>query len=269
MDSLYNIFAEYGWAGINAVIICIVLFYGGRYAIKKLTNNMHTGLEDVGEKLTDKMAEQNDKLADQLATQNETLVKTIVDQQGQLLGHLLDNRQHEQKNHNEMLGERMALTEEIKDGLKDIGHIHGAQRVFIVEFHNSNQNLSGTPFAKWSCTYEWCEKNVSSVQFTVKDLPFSGLSGAITKIYNSHEQQLIYEKLEDLLDDCPALRDLFTKYPCDSIICTAMYDRDNVLIGALILEFIGTDMSKVNLNQLHIQAAELTSLINVRYKYLK
>lgn len=269
MNSVVSIFEQYGWAGINAVIICIALFYGGKYVIKKLTTNMKTGLEDVGEKLTDKMAEQNDKLAEQLANQNDTLVKTIVDQQGQLLGHLLDNKQNEQKNHNEMLGERMALTEEIKDGLKDIGHIHGAQRVFIVEFHNSNQNLSGTPFAKWSCTYEWCEKNVSSVQFAVKDLPFSGLSGAIAKLYNSHEQQLIYEKTEDLLDDCPALRDLFTKYPCDSIICTAMYDRDNVLIGALILEFIDTDMSKVNLNQLHIQAAELTSLINVRYKYLK
>ena len=268
MNSVVSIFEQYGWAGINAVIICIVLFYGGKYVIKKLTSNMHTGLEDVGEKLTNKMAEQNDKLADQLATQNEKLVQTIVDQQGQLLGHLLDTKQNEQKNHNEMLGERMALTEEIKDGLKDVGHIHGAQRVFVVEFHNSNQNLSGTPFAKWSCTYEWCEKNIASVQFAVKDLPFSGLSGAVNKLYNSQEQQLVYEKLDDLLDDCPALRDLFTKYPCNSIICTAMYDRDNILIGALILEFINTDMSKVNFNQLHIQAAELTSLINVRYKYL-
>ena len=269
MNSVINIFEQYGWAGINAIIICVVLFYGGKYVIKKLTANMKTGLEDVGEKLTDKIAEQNDKLADQLSNQNDTLVKTIIDQQDKLLGHLLDKKQNEQKNHNEMLGERMALTEEIRSGLKDIGHIHGAQRVFIVEFHNSNQNLSGTPFAKWSCTYEWCEKNVSSVQFAVKDLPFSGLSGAINKLYNSHEQHLIYEKLEDLIDDCPALRDLFTKYPCDSIMCCAMYDRDNILIGALILEFIGNKMEKLNVAQLHIQAAELTSLINVRYKYLK
>ena len=191
MNSVISIFEQYGWAGINAVIICIVLFYGVKYVIKKLTSNMKTGLENVGEKLTDKMSEQNDKLADQLSKQNETLVKTIVDQQDKLLGHLLDNRHNEQKNHNEMLGERMALTEEIRAGLKDIGHIHGAQRVFVVEFHNSNQNLSGTPFAKWSCTYEWCEKNVASVQFAVKDLPFSGLSGAINKLYNSQEQQLV------------------------------------------------------------------------------
>ena len=268
MNSVISIFEQYGWAGINAVITCIVLFYGGKYVIKKLTSNMKTGLENVGDKLTDKMAEQNDKLADQLTTQNEQLVHTIISQQDKILNHILDNRHAEQKNHNNMLGERMALTEEIKDGLKDIGHIHGAQRVFIVEFHNSNQNLSGTPFAKWSCTYEWCDKNIASVQFAVKDLPFSGLSGAVSKLYNSHEQHLIYEKLEDLLTDCPALRDLFTKYPCDSIVCTAMYDRDNILIGALILEFIGNGMNKLNIGQLHIQAAELTSLINVRYKYL-
>ena len=257
MNAVISIFEHYGWAGINAVVTCIVLFYVGKYVIKKLTSNMKTGLEDVGEKLTNKMAEQN-----------EHLVHTIIGQQDKILTHILDNHQAAQKNHNDMLGERMALTEEIKAGLKDIGHIHGAQRVFVIEFHNSNQNLSGTPFAKWSCTYEWCEKNVASIQFVVKDLPFSCLSGAINKIYKSHEQQLIYEKLEDLLDDCPALRDLFTKFPCNSIACTAMYDRDNVLIGALVLEFIDNGTEKLNVNQLHIQAAELTSLINIRYKYL-
>ena len=229
MNAVISIFEQYGWSGINAVVTCIVLFYVGKYVIKKLTSNMKTGLEDVGEKLTNKMAEQN-----------EHLVHTIIGQQDKILTHILDNHQTVQKNHNDMLGERMALTEEIKTGLKDIGHIHGAQRVFVIEFHNSNQNLS----------------------------PFSCFSGAINKIYNSHEQQLIYKNIEDLLDDCPALRDLFTKFPCNSIACTAMYDRDNVLIGALVLEFIDNGTEKLNVNQLHIQAAELTSLINIRYKYL-
>ena len=47
-------------AGINAVVICTILIYAGKYVIKKLTSNMKTGLEDVGEKLTNKMAEQNE-----------------------------------------------------------------------------------------------------------------------------------------------------------------------------------------------------------------
>ena len=135
MNAVISIFEQYGWAGINAVDICTVLIYAGKYVIKKRTSNMKTGLEDVGEKLTNKMAEQN-----------EHLVHTIIGQQDKIINHILDNHQAAQKNHNDMLGERMALTEEIKASLKDIGHIHGAQRVFVIEFHNSNQNLSGTPF---------------------------------------------------------------------------------------------------------------------------
>ena len=258
MNQIHDIFIQYGWAGINAVIVILVLYYGGRYAIKKMSKNMTTGLEEVGKNLTS-----------EISNQNKELVNTIVNQQNLMLEHIITSKKDAEKNHTEMLGERMALTEEIKDSLKDIGHIHGAQRVFVVEFHNSNQNLSGTPFAKWSCTYEWCDKNIASVQFAVKDLQFSALSGAVNKLYNSQAQQLVYNKLEDLLLDCPALRQLFTTYPCNSLVCTAMYDRDNILIGALILEFINNGMEKLNLNQLHIQAAELTSLINVRYKYLK
>ena len=55
MNAVISIFEHYGWAGINAVVICTILIYAGKYAIKKLTSNMKTGLEDVGEKLTNKM----------------------------------------------------------------------------------------------------------------------------------------------------------------------------------------------------------------------
>ena len=80
MNAVISIFEHYGWAGINAVVICTILIYAGKYAIKKLTSNMKTGLEDVGEKLTNKMSEQN-----------EHLVHTIIGQQDKILTHILDN----------------------------------------------------------------------------------------------------------------------------------------------------------------------------------
>ena len=43
-----------------------------------------------------------------------------------------------------------------------------------------------------------------------------------------------------------------------------------LLIGLLVLEYQGElDTNKINLNQLRIQAAELTSILNIRYKYIK
>jgi hypothetical protein len=47
-----------------------------------------------------------------------------------------------------------------------------------------------------------------------------------------------------------------------------MYDKNNVLIGLLVLEY-QTPITNINLNQLHIQTAEITSILNIRYKYTK
>ena len=49
-----------------------------------------------------------------------------------------------------------------------------------------------------------------------------------------------------------------------------MYDRNNQLIGCLTLEYqIPLEEAHLNLDQLKIQTAELTSILNIRYKYSK
>lgn len=257
MEAVFKIFLAYGWWGILGIVICIGLYFFGKWVVKKMTTHVTTGLEEIGKNLTT-----------EISNQNKELVTTIMQQHDKLINHMIHHEDNAQKNHNEMLKERMKLTEDIKNALKDIGLIHKAQRVFIIEFHNSYQNLSGTPFAKFSCTYEWCERGYASIQFTVKDLQFSALSGAINKVYKSNSQQLIYNDINDFITDCPALAAAFETYPCKSMACTAMYDKNNVMIGALVIEW-DYKPENINNNQLHIQAAELTSMINLRYKYLK
>ena len=47
-----------------------------------------------------------------------------------------------------------------------------------------------------------------------------------------------------------------------------MFDRNNTLVGLLVLEYkIELKKGHLNLDQLKIQTAELTSLLNIRYKY--
>lgn len=257
METIFKVFLTYGWWGILGIVICIGLWWFGKWAIKKMATNVTSGLEEVGKNLTT-----------EISNQNKELVTTIMQQHDKLINYMINNKADEAKNHDAMLDDRMKLTEDIKNALKEIGLTHHAERVFIVEFHNSYQNLSGTPFAKFSCTYEWVDKNIMPLQIAVKDLQFSILSTVVQKVYHSKSQQIAYYDIEEFINDCPALAPYFKDYPAKTMVCTAMYDRNNRMIGGLILEW-AEKPEDINFNQLHIQAAELTSMINLRYKYLK
>ena len=258
METLFKIFLEYGWWGILGIILCIGLFFGGQYMIKKINKNMSSGLETIGKELTKEISEQN-----------KELVTKIIANQDKLLDHILDQKTMERKNHNVMLHEKMQLSDEINMTLKDIMNIHNAQRAFILSFHNSGENLSGTPFPKYSCEYEWFDKGLLPLQFKCKNLSFSSLAHIVNNILKSSNQQIIYS-IEDLYQYSPSLYALLKDDLSETLVYTAMYDKNNNLIGLLVLEYKKENsLEHVNLNQLHIQAAELISMLNLRYKYIE
>lgn len=258
MEVLFKIFLAYGWWGLLGITICIGLFFTSKFFLKRISSNVSTGLEQVGKTLTK-----------EITKQNQTLVETMISQQDKLLDHLLHKEEQKQTNHNNMLEKRIELSEEISNAIKEIGLTHNSHRVFILEFHNSYQNLSGTPFAKYSCTYEWFEKGSEPIQFKCKDLPFSSLSHVVNDIFKNKKQQVIYDDMKKFEEFCPSLTMFFKNRETTCIIYTAMYDKNNTLVGLLVLEYQNDRYKTVNYEQLHIQAAELTSILNLRYKYLK
>ena len=259
MNILFDIFENYGWVGVGGLLICMVLFLLMRWLGKKLSDDMSTGLEKVGEKLTDQMSEQNNKLTN-----------TIIEQQDKLLDHLLNKESTDFSNHNNMLNQRIELAEEINMTLKDIMQIHNSQRAFIIEFHNSYENLSGVPFAKYSCTYEWFEKGLMPLANKCLGLPFSQMAKIVSDIINNDGLQMVYEDIVKMEEENPSLfanlKDTRTK----AVVYNAMFDRHNQLIGCLCLEYqIPLSKGHLNLDQLKVQTAELTSILNIRYKYTK
>lgn len=258
MEVLFKIFLTYGWWGVLGAAVCVGLFFIGKVFLKRISSNVSTGLEQVGKNLTT-----------EITKQNQTLVETIIAQQDKLLDHLLNKEEQKKTNHNNMLEKRIELSEEISNAIKEIGLTHNSHRVFILEFHNSYQNLSGTPFAKYSCTYEWFEKGAEPIQFKYKDLPFSSLSHVVNDIFKNKKQQVIYDDMKKFEEYCPSLMMFFKDKETTCIVYTAMYDKNNTLVGLLVLEYQDYAFKHVNYDQLHIQAAELTSILNLRYKYLK
>lgn len=258
MTVLFEIFKLYGWWGLLGIVICIVLFLMSKHISKKITKDVTNGLDKVGENLVNKMSEQNDKLTN-----------TIIDQQKQLVDYIIKKDISRQENHNVMLNEKMELSEEINMTLKDIMNIHNAQRAFVLSFHNSGENLSGIPFPRYSCFYEWFDKGLSPLQFKCRNLSISSLSHVVNELKQAENQQVIYN-IDDLQQNSPSLYALLKEDLSETIIYTGMYDKNNMLVGLFVLEYKKENsIDHLNLNQLHIQVAELTSILNLRYKYTK
>ena len=251
MDVLIDIADKYGIWGAVGLVFCMIMFLLTKWLSNKLSEDMVTGLEKIGEKLTDQMSKQNDQL-----------INVVVDQQDKLINHLIS--------HNNMLHERINLTEEINTALRDIMHIHNAQRAFVIEFHNSFKNLSGTPFAKYTCTFEWFEKGLSPLTVKINALPFSMMSKIVYDILREKDGMKIYENISKMEAENPALFSALGDDRTKAVVYSSMYDRNNTLIGLLVLEYqIPLKDGHLNIDQLKIQTAELTSLLNIRYKYSK
>lgn len=258
METIIEIFNDYGWWGIFGVLLCCGLFFSVKYITYKLTSDVSSGLEKVGESLTNQLAEQNKQLTD-----------TMIGQQEKLIDYLVKQEEKKSENHNNMLNERMILAEDINMKLKDIMNIHNAHRAFILEFHNSYQNLSGVPFAKYSCNYEWFDKGLTPLGYKMIGLPFSSIAKIVIEVIKSPNQQIVYSDCKSLIEDNPTL-ETYMDENLVSTIFTGLYDNNNILIGLLVLEYhTMINPKKINLHQLSIQGAELTSLLNIRYKYTK
>jgi small-conductance mechanosensitive channel len=257
MATLLDFADNYGILGVVGLIVCMGLFLLAKWLSNKLSDDLKSGMEKVGEKLTD-----------QLSIQHNKLINTIVDQQERLVNHLLSKQSDATENHSNMLSERINLTEEINNELKDIMNIHNSQRAFIIEFHNSYKNLSGVPFAKYSCTFEWFEKGLQPLTTKLNALPFSMLSRVVADILNEPSGMKIYTDMEKMENENPSLFAACKDNKTKAIVYSSMYDRNNILIGLLILEYqVPLSEAHLNLDQLKVQTAELTSILNIRYKY--
>lgn len=264
METLFDIFLEYGWLGILGVFIGVLILIGGKYAIYKITNDTKDGFEEISKNLTHDITESNKDLINSISEQNKDITKQLLYQQQILINHFINNKE----NHDKMVTAKTTgeLAEEINKSLEHIREIHGARRAFILQFHNSQENLSGTPFVHYSCSYEKIDKGMHPIQNACQVLPFSAVSYITKHMQHSKNQQVMYS-MEEIENECPSFYELFKIDDAGYILFTAMYDKNNKLIGMLCLEF--NEKPKINLNKLHIQEAEITQMVNLRYKYVK
>ena len=238
----------------------MVLYYFIKYYGNQLTENMKSGLEKVGENLSDQMSKQND-----------LLTKTIIEQEDKLISFLIEEKNSEKDRHNNMIHDKEDLAVDINNYLKVIKDVHQAQRTYILEFHNHNENLSGTPFVKFTCKYEWFDlsSGYEPLIGVCKDMAFASIAQVFKDVRQSENQCMLYNDLEEFGNNNPSLAYYIVKNTTKSLIFKGLYDQNNTFIATLVIEYDHKVKEKdINFNKLHVQAAEITQLINLRYKYV-
>jgi hypothetical protein len=255
IETLYSIFEKYGWTGLCIGALMVCLYFLIVHLGKKLTKNMDSGMEKIAQAMTTNMANQNEKLVESIGKQNEKLIDFFI-----------HNKTSEQLDHNNKLNERMQISQVVNDRIKDIMYYMKSDRVIILEFHNSNQNLSGVPFAKYSCTYEWFKRGVQPLSSKCTNMSFSSISSVVCDMQNEELHQKIYENIEVIAEVNPSLYGLLDEINCVAIIYNGLYDMHNNLIGLLGVEYhkpLPKNISK-ELVDLEHDASTLSSILNLK-----
>ena len=256
-SSLFNIFEKYGVIGVVIVVFGALIILLAKRLYNNITSNVGDGMEKIATKITDNMSIQNQLLIDTVNSQNDKMLNYIINK---------DTKKTEK--HNEMLNDRMDMSARISEKLRDILYVNGADRISIFEFHNSFHNLVGVPFAKYSCTFEWFKPGVQSIQSKIQAMPFSSISLVVKDILNNGCRQIKYDSVESLEQVNPVLYSLLKTYKVNAIIYNALYDTKNHMIGLLVIEYHnGPIPNNINYEEIKIDAGEITSILNLRYKY--
>jgi hypothetical protein len=254
LETLYNIFQGYGIAGLLFVILAAILIIIGKHIVENMKGGINNGFESLTKNITRLLGEQNTQLIEAINTQNNKIIDYLINQNNE-----------EKKLHDGNLSARMSVTLDINSMLKDILIKTNSSRVVIMEFHNSFQNLSGVPFAKYSCTFEQVDIGVRPIQDKWQAMPFSSISGVVEKMLKKpNTAYLEYINMDDFREDAPVIFALVDDLNVYKIMFIPLYNSNNVIIGGIAIEWHRDPKISINYNELIINTAKISSLLNFK-----
>jgi hypothetical protein len=247
LETLYTIFQGYGIAGLLFIVLTIVVIIIGKHIVENMKGGINTGFESLAKNITAQLGEQNNQLIDAINTQNSKIID-----------YLIKRNNDEKKLHDGNLSARMSVTLDINSKLKDMLIKTNSSRIVIIEFHNSYQNLSGVPFAKYSCTFEQVALGVRPIQDKWQAMPFSSISGVVEKLLKSSENTYIeYLNMDDFREDAPVIFALVDDLHVYKIMFIPLHNSNNVIIGGIAIEWHKDPKISINYNELIINAAKI------------
>lgn len=235
-----DVFSTYGWPGIIVVIALTI----GYFALKKLfkesksytSNTIEKGFTEMSTSLSSTIKEQNEKILNAFISQNEKNNETMRDVMMEVLN---KKSSSDQSSHQENIKRRMDISYYVKRRVHDLFKEYNCDRAFILELHNSKQNLSGLAFVWYDMIYEDVARGYNTLQNTYKDQEASQLLPIIKKVNeNGGFAHYTIEELEEFKNNSTALyHRLRIERNLTECIILGLYSSDNSLIGLLVLEY--------------------------------
>ena len=236
ISDIANVFEKFGWPGLLILGLGFGLYYLIKYLLNKSTTSTNKTLSDGFTDLSKSMKEQNEKLLEAIIKQSEESTKTV----GKVLDTVLTEKTGKDKQeHDDRMNYRKDISKIIRTKMKDLLNRYNGDRIFVLEFHNCKENVVGMPFYWADMTYEEIAKGVKSIQPAWRDQEASQLDPIIDdmeefggfKIYTTED----IEALQDL--SSILYRKLRIERGVQEAIISALYSRDNILIGLLVIEY--------------------------------
>ena len=279
LSTLFEIIGKYGWWSLLIAAGMGLIYIIAKLVANRISDGVRGGMDDIANKLTGTVtsqlqemsstnSSQLEMLSQNIAKQNNELVKAMGIQNEKLLSYIINNGKATEELHDRRVEKRMDVAESIIDKLKEIMHITHGKRAFIIEFHNSYKNLSGSPFAKYTCTYEWFDKGLEQIGSKIVGLPFSSMARIVGDVKRTGKHQILYTDIDKMESENPQLFSLLKDDRTTAVFYNTLYDEDNKMMGMVVVEWQGRfskevfDATKMN-EVLANEALQLAMWINL------
>lgn len=281
-ETLFEIISKYGWWSLFIATGMSIIYILTKLIVGKISNSVKGGVNNITTKITSTVSDQLKELSSSqasqieilssnIAKQNTELVKAISTQNEKLLSYIIHNNAAEEELHDKKVEKRIEVAESIIEKLKDIMNKTHAVRAFIIEFHNSYKNLAGSPFAKYTCTFEWFDKGLEQIGTKIVGLPFSTMAKIVGDVKRTGKHQKLYTDMEQMENENPQLFSLLKDPRTTAIFYNTLYnDKNNKMMGMLVIEWqtpLFTEKLWEDANMPSIigqDAAELSTWINLQ-----
>ncbi len=232
LDNIVKFLNNYGWPGVVAIILILVIYWLIMQKDKSTKNTINNGFD----KLAISISNQNEHLINSITQSNTktqaelfNLVKTTISERDNTI----------KSNHDKSLDRRFMISEEINNILWDTLNLYNCQRVIVIEFHNSKENLNGLSFLWYDVQYEKQQIDVVSISSKARNLQASNIVPIINKVNNTPGNIIILgpEDIKKIYRESTVLYSQLEELNAEHIIYSGIYSSDNKLIGLVALEY--------------------------------
>lgn len=86
---------------------------------------------------------------------------------------IVENQENISAYHSEQMSRRIDIRPHVQDLLSSTLSVMNADRAFVLELHNGNNNTSGLPFVHFSMTYEQVQRGIDSIDEDYQNITLS------------------------------------------------------------------------------------------------